>query len=428
MQSSQIPRPAGVPEVIIQTAERSGSVAFQNPSFVYFQIARLIAVVGLEMQSVAIGWQVYEITRQPLALGYVGLAQFLPGLLLFLITGHAADRYDRRKLLIYCHAGFALSSTLLFFTMRQPAPEMSKIYAIMVLIGVVRAFSGPSSRSILPMLVPASHFSNAIAWNASFFQASVLIGPALGGIVYTIVGGASAVYVVAIITAITSAFLLQRVHPRPSEEQSFKSILDGMRFVRRQKVVLGSISLDLFAVLFGGAVALLPVYASEILHTGPWGLGLLRSSPAIGAAAMAVIIAYRPVERRVGLTLFLFVTLFGVFTILFALSRNLWLSMLALFMVGACDMVSIIIRNLLVQMSTPDQMRGRVTAVELIFIGASNELGEFESGITAHWLGPVMAVMVGGIGSLLVVAIWACAFPELRKADRIKSHYATPPD
>ena len=416
----QISRPLNAPEEVSQSAEKSGRIAFRNPAFVYFQYARLIATIGLEMQSVAIGWQVYAITKEPLALGYVGLAQFLPGLLLFLITGHAADRYDRRKLLICCHAGFAITSTLLFFATRQASPQISNIYAIMVLIGIVRAFSGPASRSILPMLVPANHFSNAIAWNATFFQASVLIGPALGGVAYSISGGPSAVYAMAILTAIVSAFLLRKVYTRPPDERSFDSVLDGMRFIRRQKIVLGSISLDLFAVLFGGAVALLPIYASEILHTGPWGLGLLRSSPAIGAASMAVVIAYRPVQRRVGATLFLFVGLFGLFTILFGVSRSLPLSMLALFMVGACDMVSIIIRNLLVQMSTPDQMRGRVTAVELIFIGASNELGEFESGVAAHWLGPVAAVIAGGVGSLLVVALWAYAFPELRNADQIK--------
>jgi MFS family permease len=405
-----------------QDAAKAGRVAFQHPAFVFFQYARLIVVIGTEMQSVAIGWQVYEITREPLALGYVGLAQFLPGLLLFLITGHAADYFDRRRLLVWCHAGLAFTSCMLYLATRGPSPQISQIYAIMVLVGIVRAFSGPASRSILPMLVPAEHFSNAIAWNATFFQASVLIGPALGGLVYSLSGGPSAVYVGAIVTAIVSAFLMRRVDTKPASARTFDSVLDGLRFIRRQKIVMGSISLDLFAVLFGGAVALLPVYASEILHTGPWGLGLLRSSPAIGAGVMAVLIAYRPVQRRVGITLFIFVALYGLFTILFGTSRNLLLSMAALFMVGACDMVSIIIRNTLVQLATPNQMRGRVTAIELIFIGASNELGEFESGVTAHLLGAVPAVIVGGVGSLLVVGLWAYAFPELRKADEFIRH------
>ncbi|MSO18932.1 MAG: MFS transporter [Acidobacteria bacterium] len=408
--------------------QKAGRVAFQHPAFVYFQAARLVAIIGLEMQSVAVGWQVYEITRQPLALGYVGLAQFLPGLLLFLITGHTADRYNRRNLLIICHAGFALSSTLLFFATRSATPDVSHIYAIMVLVGVVRAFSGPASRSILQMLVPDHHFGNAIAWNATFYQAAVLIGPSLGGLAYSFLGGPTSVYTSAVVAAIISAILLMKVQTRPALEHVADSIWAGLRYVRRQKVVLGSISLDLFAVLFGGAVALLPVYASEILHTGPWGLGLLRSSPAVGAATMAVILAFRPVKKRVGVTLFIFVALFGVFTILFGLSRNLWLSMAALFMVGACDMVSIIIRNMLVQMSTPDQMRGRVTAIELIFIGASNELGEFESGLTAHWFGAVPAVLAGGVGSLLVVALWAFAFPALRETDEFTrvSNQASP--
>lgn len=403
--------------------QRSGRVAFQSRSFSFFQASRLIAMLGIEMQSVAIGWQVYEFTREPLALGYVGLVQFLPGLLLFLITGHTADRFNRRNVLLACQLGFACCSTLLLLEISSASPSMPKIYAIMTLVGIVRAFSGPASRSIIPSLVRDEHFTNAIAWNATVYQSSVLIGPALGGVVYSFLGGASVVYGGAIIAALLSVVLMGQVSPRKLSTHTFDSVLAGLQFIRRQKIVLGSISLDLFAVLFGGAVALLPVYASEILNTGAWGLGLLRSSPAIGAGVMAIFLAYNPVRRRVGVTLFVFVALFGVFTIMFGISRNLYLSMAALFLVGASDMVSIIIRNMLVQLATPDQMRGRVTAIELIFIGASNELGEFESGLAAHWFGVVPAVVLGGVGSLLVVGLWAFAFPELRKADQFVGHH-----
>jgi MFS family permease len=403
-------------------AQQSGRAAFRSPAFTFFYASRLIAMLGLEMQSVAIGWQVYEITRQPLALGYVGLVQFLPGLLLFLITGHTADRFNRRNVLLACQVGHAVCSTLLLLAARSATPSMTHIYTIMTLVGVVRAFSGPASRSILPSLVPDAHFTNAIAWNATGYQSSVLIGPAVGGVVYSFLGGPGVVYGTAIFMAVLSVALMLPVEPRKLSTHTFDSVLAGLQFIHRQKIVMGSISLDLFAVLFGGAVALLPVYAAEILDTGAWGLGLLRSSPAIGAGIMAIFLAYQPVRRRVGATLFVCVALFGVFTILFGLSRNLYLSMAALMLVGASDMVSIIIRNMLVQIATPDQMRGRVTAIELIFIGASNELGEFESGLAAHWLGAVPAVVAGGVGSMLVVAIWAWAFPELRKADQFIRH------
>ncbi len=410
------------------STKAEAQIAFTYPDFVLYQAARLFVVVSTEMQSVAVGWQLYEMTRKPLALGLAGLAQFLPGMILFLVSGHAADRIDRRKILFVCYAGFGLCSGFLFFANVSHRASVFAIYIVLVLVGVVRSFSGPASRAIVPHLVPEEHFPSAVAWVAMVYQAATLLGPALGGLVYAVAQGPSAVYATAMISAAVASVMTARMSTRATgdrrEEFSSKMVLAGLHFIFRQKVVLGSVSLDLFAVLFGGAVALLPVYARDILHTGPWGLGLLRSSPGIGALVMALLLAYRPLRRRVGVTLLWCVAGFGVFTILFGVSRSLWLSMLALLLAGACDMVSVIIRNTLIQVTTPDTMRGRVNAVEMIFIGASNEFGEFESGVTAQWFGIVPAVVLGGIGALTVTILWAWTFPDLRNADRI----AKPPD
>jgi MFS family permease len=401
----------------------SGRIAFIYPDFLRYQIARLFIVIGLEMQSVAVGWQVYELTKRPLALGLVGLAQFLPGIILFLLSGHAADRADRRNLLIYCFAGFAVCSGLLLAVSFSVPNPVNAIYFVLVLIGIVRAFSSPVSRSIVPQLVAEEHFQNAAAWNSTFYQTATLIGPALGGLVYALFRGPCVVYGSAAVSAAAATVLTLYMQPRPAtparEPLSSKTVLAGLRYIFSQKVVLGSVSLDLFAVLFGGAVALLPVYAREILRTGPWGLGLLRSAPAIGAGIMAVVVAHRPLRRRIGAVLLWCVGGFGFFTILFGLSRSLILSMIALLLCGACDSISVIIRSMLVQLATPDEMRGRVNAVEMIFIGASNEFGEFESGVTAQWFGAVPAVVLGGIGSLLVTVLWLYLFPALRDVDRI---------
>ncbi|MGA7572902.1 MAG: MFS transporter [Terriglobales bacterium] len=406
----------------------AGRVAFSYPNFVSFTLARFFIVVALEMQSVAVGWQVYEITKRPLDLGYVGLAQFLPGFVLFLFAGHAADIFDRRKLLMWCYAGYGLCSTLLLTISWRAPHSVHSIYFVLVLLGVFRSFSFPVSRAILPHLVPEQHFSNAVAWNASTFQVATIAGPAIGGIAYALFRGPHAVYALAVSVSILSILLTFRIHPLPSsppknairkEPISLRTVLAGFRFIGEKKLVLGAISLDMFAVLLGGAVALLPVYARTILHTGPWGLGLLRSAPGVGAALMAIAVAHRPIRRRAGLTMLSCVAAFGVFTILFGLSHSLILSLIALFLTGAADMVSVIIRATLIQVATPDEMRGRVSAVDMLFIGVSNELGEFESGLTAQWFGTVPAVVLGGVGTLLIIAIWACLFPELRHADQL---------
>ncbi|MBZ5642669.1 MAG: MFS transporter [Acidobacteriia bacterium] len=406
-------------------SSRAGRVAFTYPDFVFYQLARFFIIAGLEMQSVAVGWQIYEITRRPLDLGLVGLAQFSPGILLFLVSGHAADRFPRNKLLVVCYVGFGVCSGLLLFTAFHQSRTVLPIYVVVVLLGVVRAFNSPVSRAMVPQIVPEEHLQNAIAWNSSVNQAATIMGPSLGGLIYAVAKGPAAVYATAILAAAGAVFLMTQVKlrskPRPREPMTLKSVLAGLHYIAEKKIILGSISLDLFAVLLGGAVALLPVFASEVLRTGPWGLGLLRASPAIGAGSMALLLAHRPFRRRAGVTMLWCVAGFGAFTILFGISRSLVLSMVALILVGSMDMVSVVVRSTLVQLATPDEMRGRVSAVEMMFIGASNEIGQFESGLTAQWFGAVPAVILGGIGTLLVTGLWAWNFPELRRVEKFSS-------
>ena len=402
---------------------RAGRAAFTHPGFVLFQIARFLVVSAVEMQAVAVGWQVYEITKRPLDLGYVGLAQFLPGILLFPISGHTSDRFERRNVLSTCYAGYAVCFALLLALSRRGISSIVPIYAVLIMIGIVRSFNGPASRSILPQLVPEEHFANAVAWNATIFQAATILGPSFGGIIYAASRGPSAVYAIAALTALGATISTFRIKPevkaRPREPMSLKTLFAGLHFIRDNKLILGAISLDLFAVMLGGAVALLPVYAREILHTGPWGLGLLRTAPGAGAALMAVVLAHWPLRGRSGTKLLWAVAGFGIFTIIFGLSHSLILSLLALLLAGASDMISVIIRATLTLLATPDEMRGRVTAVDMIFIGTSNEFGQFESGLTAQWFGTVPAVVLGGIGTLMVVALWAWWFPELRGAGEL---------
>lgn len=403
--------------------QHSGLAAFRHLDFSLYEIARSLIVTALEMLSVAVGWQVYEITRRPLDLGFVGLAQFLPNIFLFLIAGHTADRWSRKKILVFCNLGFALCAALLIIIARSEPHDVKAIYAVLVVFGVVRAFNSPAGRALLPLLVPDEVFPNAVAWNATIFQGSTILGPALGGFLYALLGGPAGVYAISVVGCILATIALLRIHlkptPRREEELSTKTVLAGLHYIWTHKVILGTISLDLFAVLLGGAVALLPVVAREVLRTGPWGLGLLRASPGVGAAVMAILLAYRPLRRKVGKVMLFCVGGFGLFTIVFGLSHSLALSMISLVLVGACDMVSVFIRGTLVQIATPDSVRGRVNAVEMIFIGASNEFGEFESGITAQWFGTIPAIIIGGVGTLAIVTLWAWLFPELRKREKL---------
>ncbi|HEX4426556.1 MAG TPA: MFS transporter, partial [Terriglobales bacterium] len=324
-------------------------IAFTYPDFTRYQFARFVIVAALEMQAVAVGWQIYEITKRPLDLGLAGLAQFLPGILLFLLSGHAADRLDRRKLLLACYAGFAVCSGLLLFIARRGTASVLPIYLVLLTLGAVRAFNGPVSRAFLPQLVPEEHFPNAVTWNATTWQAATILGPSLGGFLYAIAHGPTVVYAGAMAASGFAFMVTTRMRPkikaRPREEVNLKTVFAGFSYIWRKKIVLGSISLDMFAVLLGGSVALLPVYAREILHTGPWALGVLRSAPGVGAAVMAIYLAHYPLRRRVGLTMLWCVAGFGVFTILFGISHLLILSLAALFMTGAFDMVSVIIRG-----------------------------------------------------------------------------------
>jgi MFS family permease len=408
-----------------ETSFSSARIAFQYPSFRLFQIARFLTITASEMQSVAIGWQIYDITHRPLDLGLVGLAQFLPPFLLFLFAGHAADRFQRKRIIMICYGAFALCSALLFMIATREVRSVAPIYAVLLLVGVVRAFNGPAGQAFMPLLVPEEHFPNAVAWGSSIFMGATILGPSLGGIIYGIAGNAKDVYISAAITFAISFLLVGaiklQVQQRPRHTISMESVLAGFHFVWRTKLVLGAISLDLFAVLLGGAVALLPVYAREILAIGPRGLGILRAAPGVGAVVTAIVMAHWPLKRKAGLMMMWCVAGFGLFTVVFGISRNIYISLFALLVIGATDMVSVIIRSTMVQLATPDEMRGRVSAVNMIFIGASNEFGQFESGLTAQWFGTIPAVVLGGIGTLLVVAAYSWFFPELRNVDQLKA-------
>ena len=403
----------------------AGTVAFSYPSYRLFQSARFFIVLATEMQSVAVGWQVYEITNNTLDLGLVGLAQFLPGILLFLVAGYTADRFDRRRVLTLGYAGFAICSGLLLAISLSHTHSVRLIYGVVVLVGIARAFNAPASRAILPLLVPDVHFRSAFAWAATIFEAATILGPAVGGLIYGIFRTASPVYGAATaagaLAALSMLGVIPRFRPRPRQPFSGRAVLAGMQYIWREKMVLGSISLDMFAVLLGGAVYLLPAFASDILHTGPLGLGLLRCAPAIGAAVTAVLLAHRPLGSNSGAKMLWCVAGFGAATVLFGVSHSMALSMVALILVGATDMVSVVIRGILIQLVTPNDMRGRVNAVDMVFIGTSNELGGFESGATAKIFGMVPAVVIGGIGAIVVTAACAILFPELRKLDELPS-------
>jgi len=398
--------------------------AFRSPDFRYFMTARFLVTASSEMQSVAVGWQIYSLTHRPMDLGLVGLAQFAPGILLFLAAGHTADRIPRNRILRTCYGAFSICSLLLLALTVRGLTAVWPIYAVLLLNGIVRVFNGPASQALLPSLVPNEHFPNAVAWSMSTFQTAMIFGPMAGGVVYGIFSSPIPVYCFAAIAYLSALLLLWRIRVQsatsPRTPASLTMVLEGFRYIWRNKLILGGISLDLFAVLLGGAVALLPVYAREILNTGAYGLGLLRSAPSIGAVIMAIALAHWPLRRRAGLTMLGCVFGFGVFTVVFGLSRNIALSLAALVLLGACDMVSVIVRHTLVQLATPDAMRGRVSAVNMLFIGASNEVGQFESGLTAQWFGTVPAVVLGGAGTVTIVLLWTWLFPSLRRVNELK--------
>ncbi len=391
-------------------------------AFRHFWLTRVCTTIAYQMIGVAVGWRVYELTGSALALGLIGLAQFLPALLLVLPAGQVADRHDRRQVAARAQRVSALAAALLALGSLGDWLTVHGIYALVLVIGAARAFEAPSLQALLPRLVPPARLGSAVAASASAMQTAVISGPALAGFVYA--AWPAAVFAASALLWALASLQLARIEPlnRPATSApppGLDTLFAGITFIRSRPVVLGAISLDLFAVLLGGATALLPIYARDILLTGPLGLGLLRSAPAIGALAMSLWLSRHPPQRGVGRLMFAAVAVFGVATLVFALSTQFALSLAALVVLGASDMISVVIRASLVQLETPDEMRGRVSAVNSIFIGASNQFGEFESGLTAALFGTVPAAALGGLGTLLVVLVWMRLFPDLRRRERL---------
>jgi MFS family permease len=403
----------------------NSSSAFASRDYRFFFASRVLSALGHQMEVVALGWLVYAMTNSAFALGLIGLASFLPVLTMSLISGHVADRFDRRWIAIICYLLIAIGSAGLIVCAIMGASALYAVYGITILLGFARSFSNPATQALMPTLVSRDALPNAISWSTTAWQSASIVGPALGGILYIL--GPGTVFGIAGLMFIGSCFCLFGIQTRPEpqkrEPATLKAALAGIQFMREKPVILGAISLDLFAVLLGGASALLPVYAHDILMTGPWGLGVLRSAISVGAILMAIILTRFPVNRNSGRIMLISVGVFGVTIIVFGLSTNFWLSLLALLVMGASDMISVYIRQTLVQSETPDAMRGRVSAVSTVFIGASNELGEFESGMMAAALGTVPSVVIGGIGTLIVVALWTKFFPALRDRDRLLSDH-----
>ncbi|WP_416310737.1 MFS transporter [Pseudomonas sp. W03] len=389
--------------------------------FLAFWLARVCTASAFQMITVAIGWHIYQLTHNVLDLGLVGLVEFLPRVIFMLHTGHVADRYDRRRIASICQIGQGLVAVALVVGASTDSVTREMIFVMAFLLGTARAFEMPTTQALLPNIVPSALFPRAVAASASAMQAATIAAPALGGLLYAL--GAFWVYtptaVLYFIACTLVMTLPSRQAPAVQGKATLESLLAGIRFIRSRPDIFGAISLDLFAVLLGGATALLPVFAKDILLTGPWGLGLLRSAPAVGALLMSFWLARFPIERNVGRIMFLSVGIFGVTTIAFGLSTSFWFSLAVLVVLGAADMISMVIRGAFVQLETPDEMRGRVSAVNGLFIGASNQLGEFESGVTAHWFGTVPAVVLGGVGTLIVTGAWMKLFPTLAKRDKL---------
>jgi MFS family permease len=390
--------------------------------FLLYLGSRSFSEYSYQIATVAVGWQIYQLTGSAFQLGMVGLVQFIPSVLLVFAAGHAADRYDRRRIAQICQIAEALINAALAwgtFAGWLTAPE---IFAGLTLLGITAAFEGPAGSALLPGIVSGGSLQRATAISSGFFQAAAISGPALGGIAYAIAPGTPYVLMAmcSLLAGTLSGLIRLRGAVAAKEPPSFDDLFAGVRFVRNNPAILGTISLDLFAVLLGGATALLPIYAHDILQTGPWGLGVLRAAPAAGALLMTAALARYAIKRRVGMRMFQAVILFGLATVVFALSHLIWLSVLALAVMGAADMVSVVIRSSLVQLATPDAMRGRVGAVNFLFINASNQLGQFESGLTAALLGAMPAAMLGGVGTVAVALLWMRLFPALRSVERLE--------
>jgi MFS family permease len=399
----------------------SGWDALRHRGFLLFWLSRFLATFAALMLSVSVGWQVYDISRDPFDLGLVGLVQFAPALLLVFVTGAVADRYNRRAIMGVCQVAEGFCAVGFLFLTVSGTITTGHIFAILAVFGVARAFLNPAAQSLVPNLVPPKDLASAIALSSSSWQVATIVGPVAGGLLYGV--SAEAAYGAAFAFFIIAAGLIALVPKPPQrtrrEPASLSTVVAGFRYIWHQKIVFGAISLDLFAVLLGGATALLPAYARDILDVGPWGLGLLRAAPAVGGVAVGLYLAARPVRDRAGHVMFAGVALFGIATIFFGASTIVWLSIAALAVMGAADMVSVYVRETLIQLWTPDEVRGRVSAVNMVFVGASNELGEFRAGTVAALIGVVPAVVIGGMGTIVVAALWAWWFPALRDARRL---------
>lgn len=419
---------------------RRGMEAFASRDFRRYQLARGAAVLGAEAQSVAVAWHIYSITHRAIDLGYTGLALFLPSLLFLLVAGHIADRFDRRRILLLFYGLQMVCALALVGLAHSGSQNVFPIYVVLFIVGTGRAFAGPAGTSLIPHLVPEKHFVNAITWGGAIFQFANVTGPAIGGLLFTLpllrwfpgwgLEGAGIVYIFNVFTLFWFLVLVASLDTRPGRMEhratSVKVILAGFQYVSRSPMLLGAISLDLFVMLLGGAVALMPIFAQEILRAGPVGLGMLRAAPAAGAVTMSLLMARFPFRHHAGRRLFAAVGMFGVATVVFGLSRSMWISLVALAVSGAADSVSVVVRGALVQLATPPEMRGRVSAVNSLFIGASNELGAFESGLTAQWWGAVRATILGGVGALVVSGLWAVIFPSMSRIDELTAEALRP--
>lgn len=406
----------------MNSATTSSARLIQQRPFVLFWLARLASTMGYQMLALTIGWQIYEITNSAFDLGLVGLIQFVPAVVLTLLIGHAADRYDRRLIVCAAQSVYALAAVMITIALLAGVLGRDLLFAAVFMIGCARAFEMPTAHALAPTLVPSPLISRAVAAWTSANQVAVICGPALGGLIYVLSPGLVGIICLAFFACSIAlvSFVRSQSPAPPREPPTFASVFAGFEYIRSRRRLLGVITLDLFVVILGGAAALLPIYARDILAVGPIGLGLLRSAPAAGALITSIVLARHPVERHIGRKMFAVVGLFGLATIVFGLSTSLPLSLIALAALGASDAISIVIRFSLVQIETPDEKRGRVSAINYLFVGSSNTLGEFESGLIAAWLGAVPSVVIGGLGSLLVAGVWMMLFPDLRRIDRFE--------
>jgi MFS family permease len=396
----------------------AGKGALRHAGFLRYWIARFLGSFSAQIMAVAVGWQVYDITRDPFDLGIIGLVLFAPAFLLVLVTGAVADRFNRVAIMLGCIIGEGLCAlALLIFTILGEHSVLP-IFLVLVVLGTVRAFFGPAQQSLMPNLVPESELASAVAWGTSSWQIATVFGPVAGGLLYglsPLIAYGTSLVIITVAATLASGIRVPRLPSSQKEKPSFETLVAGFRYIWREKIVLGAISFDLFAVLLGGATALLPVYARDILVVGPWGLGLLRSAPGIGSILVAAFLLRHPVKDHAGVIMFGCVAMFGFFNLVFGASTLVWLSVIALGLMGGFDMVSVYVRETLIQLWTPDAVRGRVNAVNMLFVGASNELGEFRAGMSAGLFGAVPAVIFGGAATIAVAGLWWFLFPQLRE-------------